>query len=439
MFIVGGEMKKVVAYFCVITAFCTILLLFYFQYKNGKVELGEQKKLWNLKIRGLRGARDFTFDEKGNCFISYKDKVQYLDISGKSYILFQNDKLDICSLVYKDNILYYVSGTYLYCYDIGKNIHKELLNNLPSLGDYKEIMLLVKDDILYISVGSATNSGIVGEDNLWIKNNPFFHDITPKMLTIKAKTAAKQNTGAFVPNNTKNISGQIIPPHYPGNASVIAYNLKNHSNWLYAWGIRNIKGIDYNSEGTLYISVGGMEERGSRPVKGDTDYIYELKEDTWYGWPDYSGGDPINSPKFKGVKGERIPFLLDKHPSTNPPAPVYQHKNLGTMRGILIDRNGYWGDIESIYFCDSKDNIIYTVSKSGVLKPKFKFDKKSNIVAIKSFGTTFFVLDSTNGYLIYLDCNDKTNTASFTKNMYYYILGLLIIIIASMLWKFKSQ
>jgi hypothetical protein len=438
MFVIGGEMKKVITYFCIVSVFCVILLLFYFQYKSDKIQLSEQKKLWNVKVKGIKGARDFSFDEKGNCFITYKDKVQYLEVSGKSYILFENGKLDICSLEYKENILYYVSGTSLYSYDIIKNEHKELLNNLPNLGDYKESEIMIKDNIIYISIGSATNSGVVGDDNLWIKGEPFFHDFTPNMLTIKAKTSDKKSTGAFVPYRTKNTSGQIISAHYPGNACVIAYNLKNHTNWLYAWGIRNIKGIDFNSEGRLYISVGGMEDRGLRPVKGDTDYIYELKEDTWYGWPDYSGGDPINSPKFKGAKGERIPFLLDKHPTINPPAPIYQHRNLGTMKGILIDRNGLWGDKDSIYFCDSKDNIIYTISKNGVLKPRFKFNERSNITAIKSFNGNFFVLDSYHGFLIYMNSKEKVSTASFTKNMYYYILGLLLIIITSMLWKFKN-
>lgn len=437
MFVIGGEMKKIIAYFCIITTFCTVLLFFYFQYKNDKVQLSEQKKLWNLKVKGIKGAKDYSFDEKGNCFIAYKDKVQYLDTSGKSYILFKNKKLDISSLEHKENSLYYVSGTSLYSYDISKNVHKELLDSLPNLGDYRESKIIIKDSILYISIGSATNSGIVGEDNLWVKDNPFFHDFSPNMLTIKGKITDKKNTGAFVPYNTKNTLGQIISAHYPGNASVIAYNLENHTHWLYAWGIRNIKGIDYNSEGKLYIAVGGMENRGSRPVKGDTDYIFELKEDTWYGWPDFSGGDPINSPKFKGAKGERVQFLLDKHPTTNPPAPIYQHRNLGTMKGILIDRTGFWGDKDSIYFCDSKDNIIYTISKNGVLKQRFKFDEKSNII-VKAFKGDFFVLDSYHGYLIYMNSKDKVNTASFIKNMYYYILGLLLIIIASMLWKFKS-
>ena len=35
-----------------------------------------------------------------------------------------------------------------------------------------------------------------------------------------------------------------------------------------------------------------------RGIKNDRDYIYEINGDRWYGWPDYSGGDPITSPRF---------------------------------------------------------------------------------------------------------------------------------------------
>lgn len=77
---------------------------------------------------------------------------------------------------------------------------------------------------------------------------------------------------------------------FPGNASLIKLTLSNNNIETFAWGLRNINGMNVNSEGKIFAVVGGMEDRGLRPVKGDYDYIYEIQEGKWYGWPDYSGG-----------------------------------------------------------------------------------------------------------------------------------------------------
>ena len=63
-------------------------------------------------------------------------------------------------------------------------------------------------------------------------------------------------------------------------------------------GLDGLRKNIFNNNGNIVAIVGGMEDEGSRAVKDDKDYIYEIKENAWYGWPDYSGGDPINSPRF---------------------------------------------------------------------------------------------------------------------------------------------
>lgn len=75
------------------------------------------------------------------------------------------------------------------------------------------------------------------------------------------------------------------------NASILKYNLNTGKLSTYATGIRNVEGIATNSMGELTAIVGGMNEEGGREVKDDVDYIYDIKEKAWYGWPDFSGGD----------------------------------------------------------------------------------------------------------------------------------------------------
>ncbi|MCS4466156.1 PQQ-dependent sugar dehydrogenase [Clostridium botulinum] len=166
----------------------------------------------------------------------------------------------------------------------------------------------------------------------------------------------------------------------------------------YAWGIRNFKGIAFNSKGKILASVGGMEFRGERPVKGDRDYIYEINKGTWYGWPDYSGGDPINSPRFKGKGNKPVGFVLDKHPSTNPPAPLYQHKALNSLGTIAVDHTGDIFSKDSIIFYEKNEKALYSLDDLGIIKKEVEFEK-ANIQSIKIINENLIVLDNNKGYL----------------------------------------
>lgn len=430
-------MKRYFPWALLIFIFGFVLFFFSKNYNEEKIGSTDKEFGLTLKYKGLKGAKDFFIDNEGNYYIAFPHKVQFIDNNGKSIILFEDNKFNIYSIVHRENKLFFVSDCKLISFDLANKTFTELINNLPNFGDYKESKLLIKDNILFISIGAATNSGVVGDDNLWIKTNPFQHDISPKTLTIGGKGNQKQKSGAFVNYNTKNIPGQIIPAHFPGNASVIAVNLENLSSWLYAWGIRNVNGIDYNSEGRIFISTGGMEDRGARPIKGDIDYIYELKENLWYGWPDYSGGDPVTSPRFGISSNERVPFILDKHPTTNPPAPIYQHKDLSRIGDVVIDKNGALGEKDSIYFYETKDNKIYEINKSGLAKEKIMFSTSNTVESMKMNNGSLYTLDSQRGYLYTIGFKSQSNMV-FTKAVGYYLLVFIAVIIISIMWKLKN-
>jgi hypothetical protein len=430
-------MKRFLEIALLIVFFFSGIFVFSKVYKREDLKLPDSMLQWNIKYKGLKGARDFAFDGNGNYYLAFSNRIQFIDRNGKSAILFEDSKLDITSITYINGSLYYISGCKLVGYNLRNKKNQELIKNLPNFGDYKDSKLLAKDNILYIGVGAATNSAVVGEDNLWLKDNPFNHDLSPKTLTINGKNASKQKSGAFVQFNTKNAAGQIITAHFPGNASVIGYNTENGNSWLYAWGIRNIKGMDFNSEGKIFITVGGLEERGSRPVKGDVDYVYELKENIWYGWPDYSGGDPLTSPRFKGANNERVSFVLDKHPTTNPPAPLYQHKSLSVLRDVIVDRKGAFGEKDSIYFYDTKDNILYEINKNGIVKEKIRFEAISSICSIKIQDNSIILLDSDKGTISTVTMSINKGVV-LSKGIGYYVLILLALLIGSIMWKMKN-
>ncbi|MCB2341646.1 hypothetical protein [Clostridium estertheticum] len=425
-------MKKTIGFIIILALMAFALFSLRSSFKEYKVTVKDVSIKTQILYKGLSNSVDFTKDNEGNYYIAFKDRIEYIDKSGKAYNIFVNKKLNITSLDYKNKILYYASGKNVYSYNLISKESKEIIKNIPNYGDYNNSLVRINGDYLFVTIGSATNSGVVGLDNKWLDNYPQNHDITPKSITIKGMEFGGVKTGAFVPYQTRNIKGQIITQHVIGNSSIIIYNLKTGAQGNFAWGIRNMMGIDFNSEGKVLVTVGGMEERGLRPVKGDSDYIYQIKKNSWYGFPDYSGGDPISSPKFRNSFNKTIPAILDNHPTINPPAPIYQHKSVGSLISLAIDRAGKLGDKDCIYFYEKNDNSIYSLNKNSALKEKVNFEEVAYISSMKFFDN-LIILDSKNGYLISMEKDQYNNINSGKHKFYNYLLTIVITLIVVIL------
>jgi hypothetical protein len=391
------------------------------------IVLNDKDMHWNIKYKGTASGRDFSVDSIGNYYIAYKNKIQFVDKNGKSYILIKDDKLNINSMEFFDNKLYFSSNCSIYSFDLKDNSLLELLNDLPNLGDYKDSIIKLNGEELYISIGAATNSGVVGPDNEWLKTNTYYHDITPYDIIMKGS-----QMGAFVPYKTKNATGQIIPGHFPGNASIIKLNIKSGEKATYAWGIRNVKGMDFDSMGKLFVTVGGMENRGLRPVKYDSDYLFQIKKGLWYGWPDYSGGDPISSPRFSKNNNS---FILDKQPTLNPPAPIYQHKYLNTLGTIAVDKKGDFGEKDTIYFYDKKQKNIYELNNDGGIYGKIQLNNSSDISSIKFCKNALILLDSKEGCIFEVSKLLVHKENKIYKSALY---GIIVIILIGILYMIKA-
>lgn len=428
-------MKNLLKVILIVVIFFILFFIFKGFYRNYNTEVKDLSLTYTIKYKGIAKANDFIFDEDGNLYIAYMDKIQYIDKNGRSYDLLKDKSLNISSMDYSNGKLYFSSKDKIFCYDLNEKDKKIIINNLPNYGDYKDSIIKINGSELFVSVGAATNSGVVGSDNLWAKDTPFFCDISPKDITIKGRSFGNEKTGAFVPYKTKNQSGQIISGHFPGNASIIHYDLNNGVAETYAWGIRNITGMSFNSEGRLVAAVGGMEDRGLRPIKGDVDYIYEIIKGVWYGWPDYSGGDPVTSPRFKGLNNTKVNFILDNHPSTNPPAPIYQHNQLSAIKGIDVDSKGLFGEKDRIYFYDVKDNIIYGLSNTGYLNPIIEFKNNSNVSSLKIYDKSIMVLEKNEGILYDFHINKTNKKVILSRSIIYYLLICIFITIFILLYK----
>ncbi|QXE17523.1 hypothetical protein [Clostridium sp. 001] len=413
----------------------TFVIVNYFSKTHYKVEIQmkDNNLSYDLKYSRLKGAVDFTKDEKQNYYIAYSNRIQIIKDSGKSYDILKNSNLNIHSMDYYKGNLYYSSGDSIYCYNMNEGKNTILIKGLPNYGDYKDSLVKVSNACLYISIGSATNSGVVGDDNKWVNGNLYAHDMSPENITLRGINFGKSKTGAFQSYNTKSIKGQIVPAHFPGNACIIIYNLESGTSDTFAWGIRNVTGMGFTDSSKLICAVGGMENRGSRPVIGDTDYIYEVKKGRWYGWPDYSGGDPVTSPKFKSVKNSPLQFILDNHPTTNPQAPIYQHKTVSSIGTLAVDSKGDLNDRNCIFFYDNIDNIVYSFRGTGLPEEKVKFSERTKISSIKIYDKSLLLLDGKEGYLYSIKRGKIKKVSEINKNIYPYILmttvlGIILIL-----------
>jgi glucose/arabinose dehydrogenase len=229
--------------------------------------------------------------------------------------------------------------------DLRTGARADIITGLPSLGDhFNENLAIGPDGKLYVTQGTATNSGIVGPDNYffgWLQQFPTFHDFPCRNLTLLGRNYLSGNpltrdptdfatTGAFLPFGTPSTPGQVVPGTVKCNGAVLRANRDGSGLEVFADGFRNPYGLAFHPDGRLFVTENGPDDRGSRPVAGP-DNFYEVVQGGWYGWPDFYGGVPINDPSRKPETHPiqepvllnppplaRLPFAqLERHSASN--------------------------------------------------------------------------------------------------------------------------
>jgi glucose/arabinose dehydrogenase len=228
----------------------------------------------------------------------------------------------------------------------------DVVTGLPSYGDHHNNQLAAgPDGKLYVGVGTATNSGVVGLDNiypfLWLTQYPDVHDLspyplklagesytTPDPLTVLARqgemtttlSAVRQilspskpllvHTGAFQPfgRDAGEVEGQV-----KANGTILRFDPDGSNLEVHAWGFRNPFGLAFGPDGQLYATDEGFDERGSRPIANAPDCVWRVREGGWYGFPDFAGGVPVTDERFRPSRGDPPELLLEEHPRCEQP------------------------------------------------------------------------------------------------------------------------
>lgn len=385
---------------------------------------------WSISLKGCEGAKSFDFDEEGNLYLAFDDTIRIVNKDGNDGVIIRESKFNILDIIYNDKKLYISTDNRILEYDIDKKSYKELVSEIPNNGINKKINLLLHENKLYFSVGSNTNAGIVNE-----KGEAF--DIATGEWILSGNNYGENKTGAFSPYAVTTEVEEKAQSQKLGNAAVLSYDLNNGEINLFAHGIRNIKGWDIDDKGEINGIVGGMEDLPPRNIKDDKDYIYNLQKEDWYGWPDYSGGDPITSPRFTDLIKQE--YLIKNHPDKNPSRPIYQDNDVSSLQGLAIDKYGKCFDKNTMIFGNNKKGFIYALNENGIVKDLVDLGDKSRIEKILFYKDSFYVLDSNAGCLYSLKSNESIGIFKLPKIFWIFSIVFVIVIIICVLIKNKEH
>jgi hypothetical protein len=249
-----------------------------------------------------------------------------------------------------------------------------LVQGLPSHGDHHTNgPALGPDGFIYFGQGVATNSGVVGEDNLkfgWLKRFPKFHDVACRDIVLSGENfetpdllnsgrTGPATTGAFVPFGTPTRAGQTITGQVPCSGAIMRVSAGGGKPELFAWGLRNPFGLAFAPDGQLYVTENGYDDRGSRPLWGTPDVLWRVRQGDWFGWPDFSEGRPVTASAYRPPGKPQPRFLLSRHPGT-PPRPAAVLGVHSSSNGLDFSRSSVFGHVGQAFIAEFGDEAPTT-------------------------------------------------------------------------------
>lgn len=206
---------------------------------------------------------------------------------------------------------------------------RDIITGLPSDGDHQNNnIVLGPDGKIYLGQGTVTNSGVVGEDNYifgWLDKHPDIHDVPCKDITLVGQNFETGNplnpekndkaiTGAYKIFGVSSTPGEVIKGDVKCNGAILRFDPDGSNPEVYAWGLRNPFGLEFDRNGQLWATYHGADVRGSRSIFNDPDYLVRVEKDAWYGWPEFFDGKPVTNPGFHAPTKEQPQFLWKEHP-----------------------------------------------------------------------------------------------------------------------------
>lgn len=262
---------------------------------------------------------------------------------------------------YKDDLYIAHRGTITVLKPDGSRY--DIITGLPSNGDYSNSKVAFGEDgKMYFGQGTSTNSGVVGTDNVWTVDHPRIHDEPGSYILLNGQNFATNNillgmaeeiayTGAFSSYGEPNSPNELRKGVIKASGGILRANPDGTDLELVAWGLRSISYVRFDEAGRLFVSNNGYDIRGSRPIANAPDEFYHITQGTWYGWPDYAGGEPVTMDRFRPEGGNPVEFLLLNHPNV-PPKPFAVFPPESTIIGFDFNHNPAFGKVGDAYIAE---------------------------------------------------------------------------------------
>ncbi|MFA9375275.1 MAG: sorbosone dehydrogenase family protein [Lachnotalea sp.] len=361
-------------------------------------------------IKGLNAPSSMVFDENGNILIADSGlatgnpSVLQL-VNNKFEIIAENFNIPISGINYLNGVIY-VSHRGFVTQVFKDGTRKNIIMGLPSNGDnYNSPVTFSPDQKLYFGQGTVTNSGVVGNDNEWVDISPLLCDYTGDYIMLYGQNFESDNnmteallddialTGAFSPYGIPNLPYEIRKKYIKGSGSILRSNLDGSNLEQVAWGFRNPSYLKFDNSGQLYAANNGYNSIGSRPIENASDDFYYITPNLWYGWPDYSSGEAVNSPRFTPSGGIQPTLLLKNQPNI-PPKPFVSFPPNSNIRGFDFNYSKEFGPYGDVYIAEFgstihskfKEVISYTNEGHRISK----IDMRSRTISTFAINNTGF-------------------------------------------------
>lgn len=369
---------------------------------------------------GLNIPTSMLFTDEGDLFIAnsgyISGKADVSILKNGSFELFaEGFKPPLIGINYRNGELY-VSHSATVSVIKKDGSRQDIIEGLPSYGDYSNSRVdFGVDGKMYFGVGTATNSGVVGNDNLWLVDYPTFHDYPGSYIILNGQNFPTSNalgrtneiiyTGAFSIYGEANQPYEVKKGITKATGSILRTNADGSNLELVAWGLRSISYIRFDSRQRLLVSNNGYDVRGSRPIANAPDEFHIISEGAWYGFPDYSGGEPIILPRFQPEGGKQPEFLLYNHPSV-PPKPYAVFPPDSTIIGFDINEDNTFSNIGDIFIAEFGSVMIRTIGGLSLQYPSTGY----RVSKINSFGIASTFALNKSGFPSYI-----TNEGGFGR------------------------
>ncbi len=325
-------------------------------------------------LNNLDSPSGIVFNEDGDILIADSGlatgnpRVLKLSADRLEVIAENNFVIPISGINYLNGVIY-VSHRGFVTKIYKDGTRQNIIMGLPSNGDnYNSPVAFSQDNKLYFGQGTVTNSGVVGNDNEWITISPLLCDYSGDYVMLNGQNFRSDNimtealpddfafTGAFSPYAIPNLPYEFRKRYIKASGSILRANLDGSNVEQVAWGFRNPAYLKFDINGQLYSVNNGYNPIGSRPIENATDDFYYITPGLWYGWPDYSGGEAVNSPRFTPSGGVQ-PTLLFKNQPNVPPRPFVTFPPNSTIRGFDFNYNSEFGPYGDVYIAEFGSTI----------------------------------------------------------------------------------